>query len=48
MVLFLCISLKTHKNKNEIHEFRIYFIIQYKPTSLYMKGMKVLVSKDKR
>ncbi len=48
MVLFLRISRKKNQNQNAAHEFRNNFVIQYKPTSLYMKGMKVLVSKDKK
>lgn len=46
MVLFQCHIKEQRKGEIKINEFRTLLVIQYKPTSLYQKGMKVLVSYD--
>ena len=40
---------KQNKRKSKIHSQKlcIFLTIQYKPTSLYQKGMKILYSYDK-
>ena len=44
MVFLQSIGPEAGQNPDQDHELRKCLLTQYKPTSLYMKGMKVLVS----